>query len=949
MTGNDKMTNGTYSHDAGIIPRVLYQLFAALNMEGIDAAIKCSFIELYNEDLRDLIADDDTKKITITDSSAARKSTGVTRGQESVFISSAAHGLEVLQHGLRKRQVAETKMNDLSSRSHTIFTLTVYMGMRNGPTKTTEALVNDACIVGKVNLVDLAGSENIGKSGAENKRAREAGMINQSLLTLGRVINALVDKSPHIPYRESKLTRLLQDSLGGQTKTCIIATISPAQINVEETLSTLEYASKAKSIKNKAQVGSLISKTTLFKEWSNDLIRLRRDWDATRKKNGTYLTEEHYKELLSENDERQLRIDEQERKLLTVDSQLRSSREFLEATKIQLIEAKKQLTSTSNTLSSTMCNLASTEEDLRNTKSSLSRETKARKAHAVTEASLAKIGEDLISKLNTTVADLTTLYDAVERHEQLDAENEKILANHGKTVNNSYSQLETILTTFNDQNETEMKRLQEEVKSFKTIQSEKLDATAGEIDIMIKAMEEECEKLAGKNKESAKDIHAMIEGLENARNEIKARITEGLGGLGEASQQVATDLATQVAKYKQTSKAMLSELGHKCDQMFSELRQHSEAQALEITRLNGELVGLTKEAVQESQTLVNDSMARILQDEETAAAREREEMLQQFQKLLADKEQAQQARLQARLQNEVRAALEVQQGSLTTATKSFEAGMDQVQARESSHLQNLLTHETALAESVSASRQFVDQHATELDATGSRMREQVQRAIEREGLEVSNQLQTGLEAAVSQVAAQNEKQQAELVQRYLRLDEYVRGGLKSVQGGVRSASESVGEQAIEAAARFETRVKEAWSALVAESSAVASTSREAIAKVKYLTDSDCPKPERRVIEYPRELPTTSLSTPASTAAPVTDVPLLSQPAREKSAAAEVPQRSPLSDISQHAVPRNEGGGSADVPATGLKEPLLKEPLKKRRPGYLSAAFSPSKKRSKTDL
>ena len=105
---------------------------------------------------------------------------------------------------------------------------------------------------GKLNLVDLAGSENIQRSGAENKHAAEAGLINKSLLTLGRVINALVDRKPgsHIPYRESKLTRLLQDSLGGQTKTCIIATISPTKSSLEETMSTLDYTFRAKNIRN---------------------------------------------------------------------------------------------------------------------------------------------------------------------------------------------------------------------------------------------------------------------------------------------------------------------------------------------------------------------------------------------------------------------------------------------------------------------------------------------------------------------------------------------------------------------------------------------------------------------------------------------------------------------------------------------------------------------------
>lgn len=131
--------------------------------------------------------------------------------------------------------------------------------------------------VGKLNLVDLAGSENIGRSGAENKRAKEAGMINQSLLTLGRVINALVERSPHIPYRESKLTRLLQDSLGGRTKTCIIAAVSPAKCNLEETLSTLEYAHRAKNIRNKPEVNQRMTKRALIKEYINEIERLKAD------------------------------------------------------------------------------------------------------------------------------------------------------------------------------------------------------------------------------------------------------------------------------------------------------------------------------------------------------------------------------------------------------------------------------------------------------------------------------------------------------------------------------------------------------------------------------------------------------------------------------------------------------------------------------------------------
>lgn len=109
----------------------------------------------------------------------------------------------------------------------------------------------DVIKTGKLNLVDLAGSECVGKSGAKNMRAKEAGKINQSLLTLGRVINALVEKAGYIPYRDSKLTRLLQESLGGRAKTCIIATVSPATNCMDETLSTLDYAHRAKDIRNR--------------------------------------------------------------------------------------------------------------------------------------------------------------------------------------------------------------------------------------------------------------------------------------------------------------------------------------------------------------------------------------------------------------------------------------------------------------------------------------------------------------------------------------------------------------------------------------------------------------------------------------------------------------------------------------------------------------------------
>ncbi|MCL6404059.1 hypothetical protein EXT66_22780, partial [Pectobacterium carotovorum subsp. carotovorum] len=169
------------------------------------------------------------------------------------------------------------------------------------------------------------------RSGAENKRAQEAGLINKSLLTLGRVINALVDRSQHIPYRESKLTRLLQDSLGGRTKTCIIATVSPAKIAMDETMSTLEYATRAKSIKNTPQVNQSLAKDTSLNTYISAIEKLQHDLKASRQKDGIYITQDQY-DLYESNS---ILIEEQKTRIHNMEEQLQRFKDkYVEQTEI---------------------------------------------------------------------------------------------------------------------------------------------------------------------------------------------------------------------------------------------------------------------------------------------------------------------------------------------------------------------------------------------------------------------------------------------------------------------------------------------------------------------------------------------------------------------------------------------------------------------------------------
>lgn len=203
---------GNPSAHAGMIPRVLFRLFHHLETAVADYSVKISFIELYNEELRDLLAPELSAPVGTAQPMAhgggkdnsgqgglkifddASKKGVFIQGLEEFSVKDAADALALLTKGSQRRQIAATKFNDHSSRSHSVFSITVH-------TKETSHIGDDTLRVGKLNLVDLAGSENIGRSGAQDKRAREAGMINQSLLTLGRVINALVDRSSHVPYR----------------------------------------------------------------------------------------------------------------------------------------------------------------------------------------------------------------------------------------------------------------------------------------------------------------------------------------------------------------------------------------------------------------------------------------------------------------------------------------------------------------------------------------------------------------------------------------------------------------------------------------------------------------------------------------------------------------------------------------------------------------------------
>ncbi|KAJ9055385.1 Kinesin- motor protein, variant 2 [Entomophthora muscae] len=252
--------------DAGLIPRTLHNLFHQLGEDKTKFSIRISMLELYNEEPNDLLSlKSSSQKLMLTNDANNKLQIN---GIEEELIEDTAAGIALLQRGSSKRHTASTKINTTSSRSHCIFTFTLRL-------KGSTSAVRE----GKLHIVDLAGAEDTKVSGASNQRAREAGCINQSLFTLNRVISALAassgNKSQHIPYRESKLTRILADSLGGSSKTCFIATVAPTHSCLDESINTLKYATTAMKITNVPVVNKTISSSLLVKELEAENALLR--------------------------------------------------------------------------------------------------------------------------------------------------------------------------------------------------------------------------------------------------------------------------------------------------------------------------------------------------------------------------------------------------------------------------------------------------------------------------------------------------------------------------------------------------------------------------------------------------------------------------------------------------------------------------------------------------
>ena len=300
-TGKTYTMEGFHQHDQrGIIPRAIEQIFNHISSSvspRLRFLVRASYLQIYNEVISDLLKPERTN-LAIRE---AKKRGVFVEGLSEWVVRSPEEIYGLMERGGAMRATGSTKMNELSSRSHAVFIIiaeqseTTYVdssGNELAPedfhelvktTKTQSDLnalekdVRQSFKVGKLNLVDLAGSERVRLSGATGQRLEESKKINQSLSALGNVIAALTDPRgrQHIPYRDSKLTRILEDSLGGNCKTTMMAMVSPALEAILESVSTLKFANRAKNIKNLATINEDMDQRSLLRKYERELKRLR--------------------------------------------------------------------------------------------------------------------------------------------------------------------------------------------------------------------------------------------------------------------------------------------------------------------------------------------------------------------------------------------------------------------------------------------------------------------------------------------------------------------------------------------------------------------------------------------------------------------------------------------------------------------------------------------------
>ncbi|XP_019177658.1 PREDICTED: kinesin-like protein KIN-5D isoform X2 [Ipomoea nil] len=573
MEGGARKKNGEFPTDAGVIPRAVRQIFDILEAQNAEYSMKVTFLELYNEEITDLLALDESSKFIYDKSKKPialmedGKGGVFVRGLEEEIVCTANEIYKILEKGSAKRRTAETLLNKQSSRSHSIFSITIHI---KECTPEGEEMIK----CGKLNLVDLAGSENISRSGAREGRAREAGEINKSLLTLGRVINALVEHSGHVPYRDSKLTRLLRDSLGGKTKTCIIATIAPSVTCLEETLSTLDYAHRAKNIKNKPEINQKMMKSAMIKDLYSEIDRLKQEVYAAREKNGIYIPRDRY---LQEEAEKKAMAEKIERMELDMDSrdkQLMELQELHNSEQLLSAELTDKLEKTEKKLQETQHMLVDLEEKHRQANATIKEKEYLISNLLKSEKALVEHAFELRAELENAASDVSNLFAKIERKDKIEDGNKVLIQKFQSQLTQQLDFLHKTVAASATQQEQQLKAMEEDMNCFVSTKTEATEELRGHL--------EKLKVMFGSGIHALDDLAGKLDGNSQLTFErLNSEVSKHSSALGELFKGIASKADTLINELQSSLHSQEEKLIAYAQQQREECAMNEERQLLE--------------------------------------------------------------------------------------------------------------------------------------------------------------------------------------------------------------------------------------------------------------------------------------------------------------------------------------------------------------------------------
>ncbi|XP_073064697.1 kinesin-like protein KIN-5D [Primulina eburnea] len=669
MEGGSRKKNGDITNDGGVIPRAVRQIFDILEAQNAEYSMKVTFLELYNEEITDLLAQEECSKF-IDDKSKKPialmedgKGGVLVRGLEEEIVTTANEIYRILEKGSAKRRTAETLLNKQSSRSHSIFSITIHI---KESTPEGEEMIK----CGKLNLVDLAGSENISRSGAREGRAREAGEINKSLLTLGRVINALVEHSIHVPYRDSKLTRLLRDSLGGKTKTCIIATISPSIHCLEETLSTLDYAHRAKNIKNKPEINQKMMKSAIMKDLYSEIDRLKQEVYAAREKNGIYIPRERY--LQDESDKKAMseKIERMELDLESRDKQLLELQELYDSQQQLTVELCDKLEKTEKKLQETEHSLLDLEGRHKQANATIKEKDYLVSNLLKSEKSLVERAHEFRAELENAVSDVQNLFAKIERKDKIEDGNKILIQNFQSQLTKQLEILHKSVASSTTQQEQQLKEMKEDMQSFVTTKTE----AAGELRECLKNLK----TMYGSGIKVLDDLAGHLYGnSQSTSGQLSSEVSKHSSALEELLKGIASEADTLLNDLQNSLHSQEKKLT-----VYAQQQHEAHSRAVETTRsisqitvnffktLDGHATKLGQ-IVEEAQTTNNWKLSELEKKFEECAAQEEKQLLEKVAELLAGSN--------ARKQKVVQCAIDGLRMSAASRTTSLQQEMSIMQ------------------------------------------------------------------------------------------------------------------------------------------------------------------------------------------------------------------------------------------------------------------------------